>query len=136
MIFCITCDLPFDKKYNCQKYCSDKCRWASPKHAAKRKKDRRSLRDRRLFFIRALKIILGCELCGYRKHPSALQFDHINPEDKLMSVSKAHSWGLKETLEEMSKCRVLCANCHAIHSYNQWTVKKNDKEESRLSAGA
>ena len=63
-----------------------------------------------------IKILQGCEQCGYNQHPQALTFDHIDPSTKEFSVANygARSW--EALLKEIDKCRVLCANCHNIHT--------------------
>ena len=65
----------------------------------------------------AVKMAIGCEICGYNEHPTALQFDHIDPATKSFPVarSKEHSWD--KLIKEIAKCRVLCANCHMIHTH-------------------
>lgn len=57
----------------------------------------------------------GCVDCGYKEHAVALQFDHIN-DDKKASVSNLirsdYAWST--ILEEINKCEIRCANCHAV----------------------
>lgn len=61
-----------------------------------------------------------CCLCSYNKCNSALEFHHINPEEKsygLSSGGNCHS--LEQDLEEAQKCILVCANCHReIHNGN------------------
>ena len=60
-----------------------------------------------------------CEICGYDKNLAALDFHHINPEEKEFQVDmRAFSNHSLDKLEkELSKCKLLCANCHReIHS--------------------
>ena len=66
----------------------------------------------------AVKIAIGCEECGYHKHPAALQFDHINPETKSFPVSHGMNYSWDKFLAEIAKCRVLCANCHMIYTHS------------------
>lgn len=56
---------------------------------------------------------LMCIECD-ETHPACLEFHHRNPEDKVFEITNAVHDGLsKETiLNEISKCDVLCANCH------------------------
>ena len=58
-----------------------------------------------------------CEICGYDKCEGALQFHHLNPEEKDFDISKAinSSSGVDMTslYKEVDKCILLCANCHA-----------------------
>lgn len=70
-------------------------------------------------FIRTLKLKTGCVLCGYKEHPSALQFDHVDLATKRFTISECISRGWATLHEELPKCRILCANCHAIHTFNQ-----------------
>lgn len=57
----------------------------------------------------------GCVDCGYREHAIALQFDHVSGTKKA-SVSNLirsdYAWST--ILEEIAKCEVRCANCHAV----------------------
>jgi len=66
-----------------------------------------------------VKLFLGCFICGYKKHPDALHFDHINPQEKVREISKLHTGSRDALKKEMRKCRVLCANCHAEHTAKQ-----------------
>jgi protein-arginine kinase activator protein McsA len=65
------------------------------------------------------KIEKGCEVCGYNEHPAALQFDHLDPSQKHEAVATMMSKRRPPELvwEEIKKCRVLCANCHMVHTY-------------------
>jgi hypothetical protein len=64
--------------------------------------------------IRAIKIEKGCSQCGYNKHHAALQFHHRDPETKKFGLGNCHNYSWKACLEEIEKCDVLCAICHAI----------------------
>lgn len=63
--------------------------------------------------IQEYKLTVGCQMCGYSRHPRALQFDHLR--DKLGNVSDLvrSDYGEKTVWAEIEKCQVLCANCHA-----------------------
>ena len=75
----------------------------------------------------AIKIQAGCEMCGYNAHACALQFDHIDPSTKYTTrngnkvhpadLIKGNRYGIATVLAEIAKCRVLCANCHAVHTH-------------------
>lgn len=66
------------------------------------------------------KSTLKCQNCGEARTPT-LQFHHLNSKDKEITLSKAVTdlWPIKKIMEEIAKCDVLCANCHAIEHYNQ-----------------
>lgn len=59
-----------------------------------------------------------CEICGYDKNYSALEFHHLNPQEKDFTISKKYStW--ESTKEELDKCILICSNCHReIHNPN------------------
>lgn len=62
-----------------------------------------------------------CEKCGYDKCEGALQFHHLNPQEKEFSLSHINLNGETVSLEtlylEVDKCLLLCANCHAEEHY-------------------
>lgn len=54
-----------------------------------------------------------CEICGYDRCVWALDFHHINPEDKYFAIGSrgyARSW--ESVRKELDKCILVCANCH------------------------
>lgn len=54
----------------------------------------------------------GCVVCG-EKELVCLDFHHINPSDKNFDIGKQFHIKATETIiKEISKCVVLCANCH------------------------
>lgn len=53
-----------------------------------------------------------CSVCGYNKCPAALEFHHINPNEKEFAISHQTSLSTEKALLEIQKCALLCANCH------------------------
>lgn len=58
--------------------------------------------------------INGCSICGYIKCLPALEFHHVNPEDKKFGIK---TWDIitrneDSFVNEINKCILLCANCH------------------------
>jgi len=91
----------------------------------------RSLK-KKLKFMQRYKLFVGCAFCGYKKHPTALDFDHINPNEKLGTISKAYKgWGWKRLKDEIRKCQVLCANCHRIKTIEQKDNKRGRRDGLR-----
>ena len=90
----------------------------------KRDYQRRRRQERR-DFLTAYKLEKGCCVCGFNKHPAALQLDHIDPSTKVDNVGtmvqRAAKW--EDIHTEIEKCRVICANCHAVHSYEHHTSR-------------
>lgn len=60
------------------------------------------------------KRIKGCVDCGYNLNPDALELDHRPGEKKWQTVASCMYYSWKRIKEELSKCDVRCANCHAI----------------------
>jgi hypothetical protein len=55
-----------------------------------------------------------CRLCGYDRCIGALHFHHVDPEEKLFSLSgRGLTRSLEDTRAEARKCALLCSNCHA-----------------------
>ena len=59
-----------------------------------------------------------CCLCGFSEVQTALEFHHVNPQEKDFGIcqSNAQTKALEKQLEEMKKCILVCSNCHrGIH---------------------
>lgn len=82
--------------------------------------------------IREYKIERGCIDCGYNKHPSALDFDHIY-DNKIENVAACKTFA--SAIEEIKKCEVVCSNCHRIRTINRLHNNKILKEND-LNQGA
>ena len=54
----------------------------------------------------------ACEICGYCKNIAALEFHHINPEEKKFNVDmrKFSNMNLEKLEAELEKCILVCAN--------------------------
>ena len=86
------------------------------------RKYHRKIRNRTYKFVRRVKKQSGCSQCGYKEHYAALHFDHIDPTTKHHQAkgSAFHNlWSIKRLKAELRKCQILCANCHAIKTYNE-----------------
>lgn len=53
-----------------------------------------------------------CEICGYDKCLDALEFHHLNPEEKEFNLSHSNSKSMEKSKEEADKCILVCSNCH------------------------
>ncbi len=67
----------------------------------------------------------GCEHCGI-DDIRVLDFDHLDPKLKSFSIARAinESYSWDKILEEIKKCRILCANCHRIRTAEQYNWRK------------
>lgn len=55
-----------------------------------------------------------CLICGYSRHPAALQFHHLDPASKSFGLGvRGITRSLARLRAETAKCVLLCANCHA-----------------------
>lgn len=56
----------------------------------------------------------ACAVCGYSRHPAALQFHHLDPSTKSFGLGvRGITRSMEKLRAEASKCVLLCANCHA-----------------------
>lgn len=53
-----------------------------------------------------------CTLCGYNKFYGALEFHHIDPNDKDENFVNMRHWRWERMKIELDKCVLLCSNCH------------------------
>lgn len=76
--------------------------------------------ERRSWFDTEILSKLSCERCG-ETHQGCLDFHHLDPEGKDAPVGEmlANLKSKESILAEISKCIVLCANCHRKEHYNQ-----------------
>ncbi len=93
--------------------------------------------------VDAEKLKLGkCELCHYTNDDCIFLFDydHIDPKTKIAAISEmirlGYSWS--EIKAEIQKCRLLCCNCHRIHTSTQgerpWLVLEDFTDEEKAKA--
>ena len=52
-----------------------------------------------------------CIVCG-ESEPIAIDFHHINPNEKEFTIGKHRGKNREWLSQEISKCVCLCANCH------------------------
>ena len=59
-----------------------------------------------------------CEICEYNKCTSALEFHHLDPNEKDFGIgAKGYTRSIETNKQEVDKCILVCANCHReIHS--------------------
>jgi hypothetical protein len=81
---------------------------------------RKCRQDRVAAWRRSVKLTLieeaggSCAICGYDRYPRALQFHHLDPNEKSFGLSaRGITRSLEQLRVEAAKCVLLCANCHS-----------------------
>jgi len=95
------------------------CAWIATTPMVKRKvyqgdAEKRGKKAKKLL----MKYFDGCDRCGYKGQPPQMDLDHLNPKEKSFALSSgvlAHK-SIDEIMEEVSKCQMLCSNCHRLVS--------------------
>jgi len=61
-----------------------------------------------------------CACCGFNKYLEALEFHHVDPKVKEISISKLRCTNFEKNphvKKELDKCILVCSNCHkGIHA--------------------
>ena len=101
-----------------QTYCKACCATHRKKRSDSYSKEKRNLYNREYraslsSWFQEIKASLFCRMCG-EAHQSCLDFHHTDPSTKENTISNmVCDCKPKETiLLELSKCIVLCSNCH------------------------
>jgi transcription elongation factor Elf1 len=72
--------------------------------------------------LKEIKEASGCADCGEKNH-IVLDFDHL--KDKKYNISRmihdGFSWAAIK--KEITKCQVVCSNCHRIRTHDRLTNK-------------
>jgi hypothetical protein len=69
---------------------------------------------------RELKARLPCADCGESFHHAAMHWDHRPGTIKRFDVSHMiKSYSRRAILDEIAKCDLVCANCHAVRTYTR-----------------
>lgn len=69
--------------------------------------------------VNVLKETSPCTDCEVFYPHYVMHFDHL--KDKTREISKAitYGWSFSRILIEIEKCELVCANCHAIRTWNR-----------------
>jgi hypothetical protein len=98
-------------------------------YAAHRDEEHERVRVRQAATLDFLRDLRGrpCQDCGGTFPWWLMDFDHRDPRDKKFSISAGRVL-LKPRgalLEEIAKCDIVCANCHAVRTY-EWVRANKD----------
>ena len=105
--WCKTCRRTYDAAYSAR--------------TLARRRERRAERKREfVVWYEALKEHRPCADCGGRFPPAAMQWDHLPGTEKVADVANLLRRLCKaRVLDEIAKCELVCANCHAIRTVNR-----------------
>jgi len=78
--------------------------------------------------VREIKEARSCVDCGYDGHFAAKQFDHLPGQIKMFEVSQVERASKQRILDEIDKCEVVCANCHAIRTYERAKLQREAED--------
>lgn len=123
---CKTCRGPLSGKQ--RSFCSRECKNADTnrKHNTYQSQKLRAV-------LRKIAFVLSkggkCEHCGYNRNLAALQFHHTDPSQKELRLDRRimSNYNMARLIEEVAKCRLLCANCHAEEHHpdeSNWCVRQ------------
>jgi len=63
--------------------------------------------------------------CGKIYPPYVMDFDHRDPSEKVLNLSKVYAFGKEKLLAEVKKCDIVCSNCHRIRTFSRKDHLKN-----------
>jgi hypothetical protein len=119
----------FVSGHNGRKYAGeDATRWATEKRY--RQKNPEKIRETKRNYYRARKLkameIMGnrcahCNIAYNGKNSPIFEFHHLDPSIKEAGVTRLltnRAWS--ETLDELKKCVLICANCHNQYHGGEW----------------
>jgi hypothetical protein len=111
-------------KYGVTSWCKDCVKNKSKQHYLDNKEKQilknKQYNEQRKKWFYDYKSTLKCERCN-ENHIACLDFHHINPNDKKFQISEGliqMNKSKEEILKEISKCIVLCSNCHRKEHWN------------------
>jgi hypothetical protein len=92
----------------------------SARTLARRRQHRAERKREFVVWYEALKADRPCADCGGRFPPAAMQWDHLPGTEKIADVANLMRRLCKRRIvEEIAKCELVCANCHAVRTVNR-----------------
>lgn len=58
--------------------------------------------------------VLDCAVCGYNRCKAAIDFHHLDPQEKdfVLSDARGSNFSREKLIAELEKCVPLCCRCH------------------------
>lgn len=73
-----------------------------------------------------------CQRCGYSAYLGALDFHHIEQEDKDFTIGN-RDFRLAECVNEAKKCVLICTNCHREIHAGLWNIEEILSREEEVN---
>jgi hypothetical protein len=91
------------------------------RHGSLRVRQARLRHEALVGWYRELKTDRPCADCRGRFHHAAMTWDHLPGVRKVAEVSTLayHTHSRASVLAEIAKCELVCANCHAVRSFER-----------------
>lgn len=106
-LWCKSCRKEYDREYHARN---------RARRQAQVKERRRRLHE----WNNQIKSATPCADCGRSFHPVAMAWDHLPGSEKVTEVSNLVRAGKTlQARKEIAKCELVCANCHAVRSYQR-----------------
>jgi hypothetical protein len=113
---CKICNRENSKKYYQTKGTSHK------QYVVSKNKERK--KDVKLYLLHIF-LHSSCKDCGTKDH-RVFEFDHVRGVKSYdVSVMASRGISLEKVKEEISKCDIVCANCHRIRTYSRMHTYRN-----------
>lgn len=109
---CKTCQKEYSKKH----YATNKMEYFE-----KAKTNNKKYKERNKDFLISLKEGVPCKDCGKEYPHYVMDFDHLPAFEKNENVSRMKNWSFstKTLMEEISKCDLVCSNCHRERTWKR-----------------
>jgi hypothetical protein len=91
---------------------------AKEKHLENVHARKRRVRDEAREFVWQYLLTHPCENCG-ESDPVVLEFHHEGNKERAISEMVAGGYPIEKIMAEISKCTVLCSNCHRKLTMNE-----------------
>lgn len=62
-----------------------------------------------------------CSDCGVSYPHYVMDFDHLGEKEFSLSNARQGAMSKSRILKEISKCQLVCANCHRVRTHNRYT---------------